>query len=114
MCGISCFMQSHTPRRLTAIIRSKESSDHSCVFLPLASTWNPAMPALLNAQSIRPYAATTERIISCTVAHVAGHRHGLAAGGIDQRDGLLSAFDVGVGYRYAGTLARKDQRRRAS
>ena len=50
----SCFMQSQTPFRFTAIIRSNDASDQSAVFLPAASTWNPAMPALLNAQSSLP------------------------------------------------------------
>ena len=32
-------MHSQTPFRLTAIMRSKDSSDQSAVFLPEASTW---------------------------------------------------------------------------
>ena len=68
ICGSSCRMQSQTPLRFTAIIRSNASSDHSAVFFPAASTCQPAIPALLKAQSRRPWAPTTASIIARTSA----------------------------------------------
>src|SRR5215469_17055145 len=68
ICGNSCLMHSHTPLRLTAIMRSNASSDHSAVFLPTASTCQPAIPALLKAQSSRPYVSTTVWTIDRTSA----------------------------------------------
>src|SRR6516165_5551569 len=65
---ISARRQSHTPLRLTAIMRSKDSSDHSAVFWLIEPTCHPATPALLKAQSRRPYAPTTAAIISRTSA----------------------------------------------
>src|SRR5689334_3664253 len=59
-------MHNQTPLRLTAIIRSNDASDHSAVFFPDASICHPAIPALLNAQSSRPYAATTDFTIPST------------------------------------------------
>ena len=49
----SCFMQAQTPRRLTALTRSKSSAGSSA-----ASLGGTRMPALLNAMSSRPNVST--------------------------------------------------------
>src|SRR5271166_3324643 len=57
ICLISYFMQNHTPFKFTAIVRSNHSSVSSANF-PIGAI----IPALLNAQSSRPYAFTTASI----------------------------------------------------
>ena len=59
----SYFMHSHTPVTLTAIVRSKSFWVQAVVDLPL-----PSIPALLNAQSSRPYASTARPTIASTSA----------------------------------------------
>src|SRR5262249_9440247 len=61
ICVISAFMHSHTPVKLTASTWFQSSSLHSCV-----STLLPPMPALLNAQSSRPYVSTALATIVST------------------------------------------------
>src|SRR6478609_6436679 len=56
ICRSSCFMQLHTPRRLTPITRSQSSRVLSAVGAIDAIT-----PALLNAASSRPNAATVRQ-----------------------------------------------------
>ena len=57
---ISCFMHNHTPFRLMAMTRSHSSSGYSWVGI-LTPVWT---PALLKAQSSRPYAWTVLFTIS--------------------------------------------------
>ena len=44
MCGIAARLVFHTPVRLTAIVRSQFSSEHSAIGVDV-----PSIPALLNA-----------------------------------------------------------------
>ena len=59
----SCFMQAHTPRRLTALTRSKISAGSSAA--SLGGTW---MPALLKAMSSRPNSVTVARTAAAALA----------------------------------------------
>src|SRR4051812_15740278 len=63
ICRSSCFMQFHTPRKLIPITRSHSSRVLSAVGAMRAMT-----PALLNAASSRPNAATVRSTIAATWA----------------------------------------------
>ena len=97
-------------------MRSNASSDHSAVFLPTASTCQPAIPALLKAQSSRPYVPTTAWTIDRTsvAADIAGQRYRLPAGGVYQSHGFTGGLLHDLGDRDASALACEGESRGAT
>ena len=91
----SCFMHAHTPRRLTALTRSKVSAVSSA-----ASVGGAWMPALLNAMSSRPKVVTARvdhRGDLVLVGDVAGHAERLVAVGREVVGGGVDGVVVDVG-----------------
>src|SRR5258705_9742900 len=68
ICAISYLRQRKTPVRLTASIPSNTAWLSSCVRWPTGPMARPEIPALLNAQSIRPKADTVRATIAATSA----------------------------------------------